>query len=100
MSPQSGPPDFFKQSHELFGEILLQAGRPKEAAEQFAVSLQRQPNRARSLLGRARAAAAAKDDASAASAYRELLRHWQRADSSLAELREARSYVEQASGDK
>ena len=100
MSPPSGPPDFFKPSHELFGEILLQAGKPKEAAEQFAVSLQRQPNRARSLLGRARAAAAAKDDAAAASAYRELLRHWQRADSSLAELREARSYVEQARGDE
>jgi tetratricopeptide (TPR) repeat protein len=98
LSPPSGPPDFFKPSHELFGEILLQAGKPEEAAEQFAVSLQRQPNRARSLLGRARAAAAAKDDAAAASAYRELLRHWQRADPSLAELREARSFVEQARG--
>jgi tetratricopeptide (TPR) repeat protein len=100
MSPPSGPPDFLKPSHELFGEILLQAGKPKEAAEQFAVSLQRQPNRARSLLGRARAAAAARDDAAASSAYRDLLKHWQRADSSLAELREARSFVEQASGDK
>lgn len=98
MSPPSGPPDFFKPSHELFGEILLQADRPKEAAEQFAVALRRQPNRARSLLGAARAAAAAKDDAAAAAAYRDLLGHWQRADASLAELREARSYVEQARG--
>jgi tetratricopeptide (TPR) repeat protein len=98
LSPPSGPPDFFKPSHELFGEILLQANRPKEAAEQFAVALQRQPNRARSLLGRARAAAAAKDDAAATAAYRDLLRHWQRADPALAELREARSFVEQASG--
>ena len=98
MSPPSGPPDFFKPSHELFGEILLQAGRPKEAAEQFAVALQRQPNRARALLGAARAAAAAKDDAAATAAYRDLLRHWQRADASLAELREARSFVDQARG--
>ena len=98
MSPPSGPPDFFKPSHELFGEILLQAGKPKEAAEQFAVALQRQPNRARALLGQARAAAAAKDDAAATNAYRDLLRHWQRADASLAELREARSFVDQASG--
>lgn len=98
LSPPSGPPDFFKPSHELLGELLLHAGRPREAAEQFAVALQRQPNRARSLLGRARAAAAAKDGAAAATAYRDLLRHWQRADSSLNELREARSYVEQASG--
>ena len=100
LSPPSGPPDFFKPSHELFGEILLRAGKPKEAAEQFAVALQRQPNRARALIGAARAAAAAKDDAKATAAYRDLLRHWQRADASLAELREARSFVEQASGGK
>jgi len=51
MSPPSGPPSLIKPSHELFGEILLRAGNPAEAAEQFKTSLQRQPNRARSLLG-------------------------------------------------
>ncbi|HYV09907.1 MAG TPA: hypothetical protein VE980_03275 [Pyrinomonadaceae bacterium] len=51
-----GPPGLIKPSHELFGEILLRAGKPAEAAEQFKVSLQRQPNRARSLLGASRAA--------------------------------------------
>jgi tetratricopeptide (TPR) repeat protein len=51
MSAPSGPPALIKPSHELFGEILLRAGKPAEAAEQFKVSLQRQPNRARSLLG-------------------------------------------------
>jgi tetratricopeptide (TPR) repeat protein len=56
LSPPSGPPDVIKPSHELFGEILLRAGRPKEAARQFARALERQPNRARSLLGAAKAA--------------------------------------------
>ena len=56
MSAPYGPPGLIKPSHELFGEILLRAGRPAEAAEQFRVSLQRQPNRARSLMGAARAA--------------------------------------------
>jgi hypothetical protein len=56
MSAPYGPPGLIKPSHELFGEILLRAGKPAEAAEQFRVALQRQPNRARSLLGAARAA--------------------------------------------
>jgi len=50
-----GPPSLIKPSHELFGEILLRAGKPEEAAEQFKISLLRQPNRARSLQGLARA---------------------------------------------
>jgi len=56
MTPPYGPPGLIKPSHELYGEILLRAGKPAEAAEQFKVALQRQPNRARSLLGAARAA--------------------------------------------
>lgn len=52
-----GPPSLIKPSHELFGEILLRAGKPAEAAEQFKISLLRQPNRARSLLGLSRATA-------------------------------------------
>jgi len=50
-----GPPSLIKPSHELFGEILLRAGKPAEAAEQFKISLRRQPNRARSLQGLERA---------------------------------------------
>jgi tetratricopeptide (TPR) repeat protein len=50
-----GPPSLIKPSNELFGEILLRAGKPAEAAEQFKISLRRQPNRARSLQGLERA---------------------------------------------
>ncbi len=59
--PLPGPPPLIKPSHELFGEILLRAKRPKEAAAQFATSLRRHKNRARSLLGVARAAASDKE---------------------------------------
>ncbi|HEX8087826.1 MAG TPA: hypothetical protein VF762_03175, partial [Blastocatellia bacterium] len=97
MSPPSGPPTLIKPSHELFGEILLRANRPKEAAQQFATSLLRQPNRARSLLGAARAAAQGGDAKSAAEIYSALLRQWQQADAQLAEMREAQDYLKQAS---
>jgi tetratricopeptide (TPR) repeat protein len=95
LSPPSGPPDFFKPTHELFGEILLQAQRPKEAAAQFAIALARQQNRPRSLLGAARAAKESGDARGAVAAYTELLKVWKRADPQVAEVREARAFVEQ-----
>src|SRR4030095_10258990 len=89
MSPPSGPPSLIKPSHELFGEILLSANRPKEAAEQFGIALLRQPNRARSLLGSARSAAKAGDTKAALEAYSKLITQWNQADQNLPELREA-----------
>lgn len=88
-----GPPSLIKPSHELFGEILLRAGQPKEAAEKFQVSLLRQPNRARSLLGLARAYTQSGDRASAAFTYLKLLDQWKEADADLADLREARDFL-------
>ena len=96
MSPPSGPPGLIKPSHELFGEILLAAKRPKEAAQQFEKSLLRQPNRARSLLGAARAAAAAGDAKAALEAYSKVLKQWNQADANLPERREALDYLKQA----
>src|SRR5215213_9229677 len=88
MSPPSGPPSLIKPTHELFGEILLRAGKPAEAAAQFTVALQRQPNRARSLLGLARASAQARNGAADITAYRALIDQWKQADENLPELRE------------
>lgn len=96
MSPPSGPPSLIKPSHELFGEILLAANRPKEAAEQFGVALLRQPNRARSLLGLARASAKGGDTKAALEAYSKFSRQWNQADPNLPELREAQDYLKQA----
>ena len=96
MPPPSGPPTMIKPSHELFGEILLRAGHPKEAAQQFATSLLRHPNRARSLLGAARAAAKNADPQGAAHAYAQFSRQWQQGDAKLPERDEAQNYLKQA----
>jgi tetratricopeptide (TPR) repeat protein len=92
--PPPGPPPTIKPPHELFGEVLLAAGRPEEAAQQFAASLFRHPDRARSLLGAARATARSGDTESAAAVYSEFLRQWQPADRELPELNEARKFAE------
>ena len=42
---------------ELYAELLLQAGQPKQALREFEASLRTVPNRRRSLLGAAMAAA-------------------------------------------
>src|SRR5215213_1035469 len=96
MSPPSGPPSLIKPTHELFGEILLRAGKPVEAAGQFKIALLRQPNRARSLLGAARAAAQSGNQAGALTAYAALIEQWKQADADIVELREARDYLKQA----
>jgi Tfp pilus assembly protein PilF len=96
LRPPSGPPDMIKPSHELFGDVLLRAGRPAEAAAQFQTALLRQPNRPRSLLGLARAAKST-DVKLAARAYADYLRTQERADSRAAELAEARDYLKRAS---
>ena len=48
-----------KGADELYGELLLQAGRPKDAVVWFERALARTPNRSRAVLGLARAAAKA-----------------------------------------
>jgi len=47
----SGPPEPIKPSFELYGELLLEQGRAKEAAAQFEQALTRMPNRRASLRG-------------------------------------------------
>jgi len=96
-APPPGPPPLIKPPHELFGQMLLRADQPQPAAEQFAVALRRHPNRARSLLGMARANAQAGDTQAAAKAYTQFRQQWQSADEQLEELREARAYGQQAS---
>lgn len=93
MAPPIGPPILIKPTHELFGEILLRANKFAEAAAQFRVALLRQPNRARSLLGLARAYAKTGDQVTAAAEYKKLLEQWKQADEGLAELGEARNYI-------
>lgn len=89
----SGPPSLIKPTHELFGEILLKAGKPADAVAMFRAALLRQPNRARSLLGLARAAAQSGDQSTAAATYAKFLEQWKQADEGLPELNEARDFL-------
>jgi predicted Zn-dependent protease len=83
-----GPPVPVKPVNEQVGEMLMDLRRPKEAMEAFELSLKRNPKRALSLLGLARAATAAKDTATAQRAYAELREIWKKADKTLPELKE------------
>ena len=96
LPPPSGPPDLIKPTHELYGEILLGIDRPKEAQEQFERSLLWHPNRARSLLGLARAAAQLGHIQATRQAYSNFLNIWNQADSDLPEVNEARQFIQQA----
>ena len=93
MPVEYGPPADVKPAHELFGEILLQAGRPQEAQQEFARALALAPKRALSLLGLGRAAAAAGDRATATRAYSELREIWHGADPSLPGLADATRFL-------
>lgn len=83
-----GPPQFAKPTHELLGEILLAAGMAGEAQVAFQKSLARMPGRSRSLVGLARAASAAGDRSTAATAVARLRSNWHAADKDLTELAE------------
>ena len=72
----NGAANPIKPPYELYGEILLELDRPAEAQSKFDTSLLRMPNRMRSLLGAARAAAANGDRAAARGHYATLARYW------------------------
>ena len=76
LRPPNGAASPVKPPYELYGEILLQLDRPDEALEKFETSLLRMPNRMRSLLGAARAAAAIGDRATARERYATLADFW------------------------
>ncbi|MDH3505316.1 MAG: hypothetical protein OEM58_12415, partial [Nitrospirota bacterium] len=95
LPPPSGPPDLIKPTHELYGEILLGIDRPEEAQQQFERALLWHPNRARSLLGLARAAAQLGDLQATRQAYATFLNIWKQADSDLPELLEAKQFLQQ-----
>ena len=76
MRPPNGAADPVKPSHELLGEVLLETGNPSEAAQAFEASLLRMPNRTHSLLGSARAHAAAGDRATASERFQKLVKIW------------------------
>lgn len=85
-----GRPFPVKDVNELYGELLLQVGRAKEAIGRFDRVLTRTPNRSRALLGLARAYRNAGDAANARAAYKRILTNYRLADPGLPEVAEAR----------
>src|SRR5881409_4515854 len=77
-------------ARELLGDLLLELGRPVNAAQAYAASLAQQPNRGRSLFGLARASEQAGDLATARTRYREYLTLMRHSDGARAELEIAR----------
>lgn len=74
MPPPRGAADPLKPPNELYGEVLLELGRPEEAIKQFEISLARTPNRTLSLRGLARAAAKTGDLVKARECYFRLMK--------------------------
>jgi len=76
MRPPRGAADPVKPSHEVLGEVLLRAGRAREAAAAFDASLLRMPKRARALMGAAQAHAAAGNLTAATERHWTLMTFW------------------------
>jgi tetratricopeptide (TPR) repeat protein len=79
---------------ELLADLLLEAGRAKEAAAEYARALKQTPNRYRGLYGAARAAEATGDSTTARVYYSRLIELSQHADAARPELPRARAYLE------
>jgi len=86
-----GLPAPIKPAPEMLGEVLVALGRPVEAVPFFEQALRRNPNRSLSVLGLARAAAAAGNTAEARRRYGALLSNFDQADADLPLLQEARA---------
>jgi len=88
-----GRPFPVKGADELYGELLLQVGRAKEAIVWFERSLTRTPNRSRAVLGLARAHRNAGDAVAARAAYKRFLSNFRLSDPGLQDVAEARAAV-------
>jgi hypothetical protein len=67
-------PGPIKPAHELLGEMLLEAGKPAEALEEFEATMKKEPNRFRGVYGAAVAAERSADKAKAKNYYSQLLK--------------------------
>ena len=89
----SQPPYPIIPASELCGDLQLRLNQPAEAARYFQKTLKRTPNRPKAILGLARAAQAAGDNATARRRYEEFLKIWKDADLDRPELAAAREFL-------
>ena len=90
MAPPRGSAQPIKPVFEMYGEVLNDLGRHEAAIKQFEISLERMPNRPRSLSGMAQAQAATGNAAAAGEYYQMLVNIWEGDEGFIAE---ARSYL-------
>jgi tetratricopeptide (TPR) repeat protein len=81
-------------ARELYGDLLADLGRHDEALAEYEKTLVREPRRARTLHGAARAAERAGNTAAAARHYSELLEVMQKADPGRPEIAAARRFLQ------
>jgi len=89
----SQPPYPIVPAHELYGSLLMEMGRPREAIAQFTETLKRTPARPKAVYGIAQAAASLGDMSTASARYLEFLEMWKNADSDRPELTAARAFL-------
>jgi tetratricopeptide (TPR) repeat protein len=80
-------------ARELLGDMLLEMGRHEEALAAYTIALERSPNRFNSLYGAGRAAELSGDKPAAARYYAHLTEMTAHADTELARLQHARTFL-------
>jgi tetratricopeptide (TPR) repeat protein len=80
-------------ARELLGEMLLEAGNPKDALDAFEATMKKEPRRFRGTYGAARAAEAAGERTKARQYYQALLDIAQAAEVDRPELQRARAFL-------
>jgi tetratricopeptide (TPR) repeat protein len=96
LPPPLGLPEPIKPAPELLGEMLIDAGRQRDASPFFRQALERNANRSLSVLGLARAAAATGETSDARQHYRQLLANFNAANADIELLKEVRRAVDEA----
>jgi predicted Zn-dependent protease len=92
----SQPPYPIIPAHELYGYLLVEMGRPAEAARHFEETLRRTPGRPKAIAGIAQAAEAMGDAVTARAEYTRLIEMWKGADPDRPELQAARRFLKSA----
>jgi tetratricopeptide (TPR) repeat protein len=87
------PPHYTRPVLESLGAVYLRAGKFDESRAAFEKTLKARPNSGFAYLAIARTYVKAGDKAKAAEFYRQFLRAWERADSDLQTIAEAKSWL-------
>ena len=82
-----------KPARELFGEMLLTRGMPKEALVAFEATLKKEPNRLGAYIGAAKAAEKAGDKAKAGEYYGKVIAIAADADTTRTDVADARAFL-------